>query len=463
MNSCDCSIKYLHDKNAFVESIANKLLRMGIIVYGGYPRDIIRRKGTLINLKKRNFELNGLKFFNPVSDPDTKYIRCKPINDIDCIANTYQYETLNIFASNKINDIELFVIQEVNDKYMLSPIKEVDIYIKHIKLKLCNTIQYSSKFSVLIDLLICSPNKEFNILEHVTKNCDYNCNKLYMQIYNDSIFTSVKCNNSMDEYLSIIDQINNGIATKTDMLADNSSLTRRMYKMLCYGWIIQVGYHTCYNVDIIMNDNKCIDNLVYIYAKKQETEICNICMNKRRPIEVLTVRNRINVKVNNMHYHLRCYIDKSVKYYNYLHDLEFTPSDELMLNVTETTPNIIDDIMGTIEEETNDEEFSHKPKEDIRSDISDIDELNIFIENTKKKDTDLQNIIYTTDEPIVINDVLFIDGVAQGTVSEFAEPIPDEEEEDYDKYGILCINTTTIQRLYNIYRYTNSRHVMVYT
>lgn len=272
--------------NTFNDYIAEKLLNLGFIIYGGYVRD---------------------KFSNIIKRSD--FIKAKNcISDIDCICTICQFNELTCFDMKKYSDLS-FSFKKVTCDF-LNTIELDSEFVSYYSGYVINKINKAER--MYIDVLVCHNQYLSLLLSALNKSIDFLCNKLCMQ---KNITVSYSLLDSIDNtklFVNVINQIDNLIAHKNAQLLSFS----RIHKMITYGYKVDIGY----NVD---------NNISYLFLSK--INICQIC-------NELTDKY-IMIQLDNKIMHFCCYINKSIDLCNILYNKQITR--QTFLNQSEE-PDIIE-------------------------------------------------------------------------------------------------------------------------
>jgi hypothetical protein len=287
--------------NDFTIVVARKLMKIGVIIYGGYVRDAKRFHIHEKEFKDRCPELQ-YEMYNYKLDPPSVHYR-KMIYDIDCIMTFKQYkiimETMNEWGEIKFT---------FDTKELRYPIEGLDnipdkLEMKTGKASIKKNIATADR-SIAIDAIVVNENMIEDLINRLYNNNDFTCNLFIMmkdKITNDSVYRhmSLRRTNNLeqDDHEKMIA---NDVFEFNEGKQWSPHFCKRAKKLIMYGWKLGIGQ--------VNNGNE-----LYIKNKLGRFE-CSLC-----ELEENSATNSI-VEIDGLVLHLKCYYNHCRKYVEMVKD-----------------------------------------------------------------------------------------------------------------------------------------------
>jgi hypothetical protein len=399
----------------FKDYVVNKLLNLGFIIYGGYVRETILR--SIKNKERSKMEYN----------PD--HFLFKPIYDIDCICNDFQFKELTSKGMEKYSDLK-FSIKKSECCFVN---ENIEYYTGFIFNKI-NPIE-----KIKLDIFICKYNYFNSFINMLSISIDYLCNKLCMQKIN-GINTYALLSNTTNTklFINVLFELTNLVAYRNIEIVDN----HRIHKMLSYGYKVDISY--------TISEFEIESYIIYLYLRTLNDINCIICESEINNVPYLYAN------INNKFTHFKCYIDKSIEIHNMLKESitrestlkeSFEPVIESSEISFEKHPSDVNEIK-VVEIEVVEEKITNNTNED--------EDLMKFIQFTKSKEEKF-NTIMDDSNISNINNTIFIDGVAVSSQMYDINVISSTSIQYH-----LCTDTEKIKYLIKLENYLCNNYLKVF-
>jgi hypothetical protein len=450
----------------FCEYVFEKMLDLGFRIFGG----AVRNKYWKSVYEEDRIDTFGPQFYLKLWDAeycrDTWYNRRGVIEDIDCIGTYEQFKSLTSLEMKKYGDLNYYVVEKVM-KYPIPDISiekgKLEMFKIVVSQKLGLNRSMINKY-VYVDMFVCQESYLPQLYRTLSVGVDFKCNGLCMQRINGVTTTSLLYGDNLIAFLDAINDMKDDIAKLHRRSLDHTLFFRTM-KMIQYGWFVEI--FKIKDPFVMRGFDPERPNSVFIFSRSTHSSYCEIC-NQVRGFG--PVGEYIYVMVNGLHFHLSCYLSKSIEMYERLHGSTFDPEEE---------PDVADTEEEHEPDDSNSEPEPNEPESDLEPEPiplqeppvveepdlidrenmtlseryqiralehlrSQTEELDRFIQFTRSQQQNLEDVVVppTTSSIVRINGNVFVDGIAQ----ENPELFNVQEVVDVVDNGDLLATHRTIER-----------------
>ena len=429
--------------------VLNLVLDLDFIVFGGVVRSRIQQMMSHKELKEKYGRQYYTKKYDPEFEPETLHIRTSNFNDIDCICSFDAYKKLMSTEVSKLSNFT-FRITKGSPLYPINGIKLVKGEIEFMTVEAIPKIQIESfkkKYQttdIRLDIFIYRQDKYEYLINSLWKNLDFICNGYCIHKDNGRETLSLLKGIVDHRYINGMENIYLKMAILHSTL--NPKIYHRVYKMLKYKWKVEIG--KSYNFT-----NGSYSSILLYISNNYLT--CAICNQELPESDIL----KINVIINNILMHFECYVKMSASCYETVNLSEklIEEIDDLGWR-PECIPNLNDTSMELDEDKEEDkEEDREEDREDVSVDSITQEEkkrLDKFIEFTKSREQMVEkNINVSSSRVHVINNTMFIDGVAIETSEEEREQWSSQFEEEQIVASNISLAYANVNRFHLRYSY----------
>lgn len=403
------------DNHWFDQHVFHKFLELGFRVFGGAIRNRIWRTINESDRKQRFGDNYHTNMWDSNFDNESWYNRRGNFTDIDCIGTYEQYKLLTCPEMVKFGDLK-FKVSTKKIAYPIPGIKVVEDELETFTVKVSSKIRSHIYRVVDVDMFVCKSDKLEQLYELLGRNLDFACNSLCMQKIDGVLTTSVMHRSSFERQYAIIDEMKRDEATLVNPVT--KTIYHRVAKMLAYGWFVEFDTFTLQNE--YQEEN---EHTLFLFARSSDSVRCIMCDHAHHNYgSTLYVR-----VVNDIYYHLSCYVEKSIQCYEAVTGTRFTRQVSEHQFVRIGDPDINDAESEQSDSETSPELILVEPSDttpvsneltenNIRTadDEDDTASLDRFTQFARRQTQMLDDVVSEENDNIqIVGNVVFFDGIAQ--------------------------------------------------
>jgi hypothetical protein len=305
---------------SYKKSVFDMILGTGVRIFGGSVLSYVQRtlKEPELSEKYGKVELE-IHRWKPDFHPETWYCRRGDYEDIDFIATYEQLELIKLLSKHGYLKFEFM------EKSLIYPvpgliIKKGETEVLHGRIR--STFPDGLIYPVIrFDTFVCKSEMLSNLYERISKNLDFECNGLCMQLIHENVTVTMMHDKSFAYLISTYGKIKMDIASlkKGESLEGrvmvDVDIYHRVAKMIKKGFFVEFG--------MIRPDSKRSSfHKLYVFGRSSDQHNCEMCKIKN----ISQNKAVIYVKINDMIFHIGCYLSKAESYKNELislgHDLQ---------------------------------------------------------------------------------------------------------------------------------------------